>query len=66
MNNTPKDRYEKKLARFLKAYDNLWDKCKDSNGIVSLIKWEEARQNLEKEFGMTETDLQRAYALKDY
>ena len=63
MNNTQKDRYEKKLARFLKDYDGLWNKCKDSNGIVSLVRWEEARQNLEKEYGMTETDLQRAYAL---
>lgn len=63
MNNTQKDRYEKKLARFLKDYDGLWNKCKDSNGIVSLVKWEEARQKLEKEYGMTETDLQRAYAL---
>lgn len=63
MNNTQKDRYEKKLARFLKDYDGLWNKCKDSNGIVSLVRWEEARQKLEKEYGMTETDLQRAYAL---
>lgn len=61
MNNTQKDRYEKKLARFLKDYDCLWNKCKDSNGIVSLVRWEEARQKLEKEYGMTETDLQRAY-----
>lgn len=64
MNNTQKDRYENKLARFIKAWDKAWDEVKKANGgIVGFDSWEKKRDELQKEFGFTETDMQRAYAL---
>lgn len=63
MKNRQKDRYEKKLLRFMKEYDNLWEKSKDSNGFVNVEKWRQLSDNLEKQYGMTETDCQRAYSL---
>lgn len=38
MKNRQKDRYEKKLLRFMKEHDNLWEKSKDSNGFVNVEK----------------------------
>lgn len=64
MKNTQKDRYENKLARFLKAWDKAWDEVKKANGgVIDYNKWEKRRNDLQKEFGFTETDIQRAYAL---
>lgn len=63
MKNKQKDRYEKKLLRYMKEYDNLWEKAKDSNGFVNVEKWRQLSDNLEKQYGMTEADRQRAYSL---
>ena len=64
MNNTQKDRYENKLARFVKAYDKAWDEVKKENGgIISYSKWDQKLAELQKQFGFTETDMQRVYAL---
>ena len=63
MKNRQKDRYEKKLLRFMKEYDNLWEKAKDSNGFINIEKWRQLSDDLEKQYGMTEADRQRAYSL---
>lgn len=57
MKNRQKDRYEKKLLRFMKEYDNLWEKSKDSNGFVNVEKWRQLSDNLEKQYGMTHSSI---------
>lgn len=63
MNNTQKDRYENKLARFIKEHDQLWRKARDERGFLNIQRWEELQQQLQKQYGFTDTDCQRAFAL---
>lgn len=63
MNNTQKDRYEKKLLRFLKDCDKLDAKIRDEQGYLTADRWSALFEQLQKKYGFSETDCQRAWSM---
>lgn len=63
MNNTQKDRYEKKLLRFLKDCDKLDAKICDEQGYLTVDRWSALFEQLKKRYGFSETDCERAWAI---
>lgn len=63
MNNTQKDRYENKLARYIKEEEQLWKKARDARGFLDTQRWADLRDELQRRYGFTQKDCQRAYAL---
>lgn len=66
MNNKAKDRYENKLYRFLKECDRLW---KERSGKTpeychTLDIYNKIVDEVQKKLGLSQDDVQRAWALK--
>lgn len=66
MNNKPKDRYENKLNRFIKECDKRWRELKNSTPEYCHILglYNKIAEDVQKELGLTEDDVQRAWSLR--
>lgn len=66
MNNKPKDRYENKLNRFIKECDKRWRELKNSTPEYCHIfgLYNKIAKDVQKELGLTEDDVQRAWSLR--
>ena len=67
MNNTKKDRYENKLNRFIKECDRLWSEYKVKKSIKTWSDLETHNRiiaTVQKQFGLTEDDLRKAWSLR--
>lgn len=63
MKNKQKDRYEKKLIRFLKDCDKLDAKIREEQGYLTVDRWSALYEQLQKQYGFSETDCQRAWSM---
>lgn len=66
MNNKPKDRYENKLNRFIKECDKRWRELRNSTPEYCHILglYNKIAEDVQKELGLTEDDVQRAWSLR--
>ena len=66
MNNKPKDRYENKLNRFIKECDRRWKEMKINlpEYCHVLDSYNNIAKTVQKELGLSENDVQRAWSFR--
>lgn len=53
MKNTQKDRFEKKLIRFIREIDTEWDRYRKQNNIIMTFDmWKKHRDEVYKKYGL--------------
>jgi hypothetical protein len=64
MNNTQKDRFEKKLIRFIRELDTEWNRYRKQNNIIMTFDmWEKHRDKVYKKYGFTDEEWNKASRL---
>src|SRR5574344_592223 len=61
MKNTQKDRFEKKLIRFIRELDTEWDRYRKQNNIIMTFDiWKKHRDEVYKKYGFTDEEWLKA------
>lgn len=64
MKNTQKDRFEKKLIRFIRELDTEWDRYRKQNNIIMTFDmWKKHRDEVYKKYGFTDEEWEKACRL---
>lgn len=64
MKNTYKDRFEKKLIRFIRELDTEWDRYRKQNNIIMTFDiWKKHRDEVYKKYGFTDEEWEKACRL---
>lgn len=64
MKNTQKDRFEKKLIRFIRELDTEWDRYRKQNNIIMTFDmWKKHRDEVYKKYGFTDEEWNKASRL---
>lgn len=64
MHNTQKDRFEKKLIRFIRELDTEWDRYRKQNNIIMTFDmWKKHRDEVYKKYGFSDEEWNKASRL---
>lgn len=64
MHNTQKDRFEKKLIRFIRELDTEWDRYRKQNNIIMTFDmWKKHRDEVYKKYGFSDEEWMKASRL---
>ena len=64
MKNTQKDRFEKKLIRFIRELDTEWDRYRKQNNIIMTFDmWKKHKNEVYKKYGFTDEEWEKACRL---